>query len=756
MVLDVHPRVRPMLVDPGVPLLLTEGSKKVDAAVSNGMCALGVIGVWTWRGRNDAGGKAALPDWESVALNGRKVYLCFDSDVMEKVSVYRALARLREMLISRGANVHVIYLPSGPTGAKIGLDDWLAADHSRTRDHLLALAEHELRKPPRGLSEHSTVLETLEDAPASDDLVIPHGYKVGSGGIAKVDERWGQDGVEQTRVLVASAPVYLAGRLHDEEAGEESLVLHHLRAGQWRRETVDRGTAMDARSLVRLAGRGLPVTSGRSGLLVEYLDACESANLDRLPSARVSAVLGWQGDAGRLGVLIGKRLVRAGEEDLETDVEATDPRDWGEGWVSFRGADAGDEQIAAAFRPGGTCEGWLSAVDPIAAYPRVLLAFYASLAAPLLPVLGAANFGVDLAYATSRGKTTALRIAGSIWGVPDERQPESVVGSWDATRVWIERASATLNGLPLILDESKRARHPRVVGQVLYDVANGRGRGRGTPRGMARSGSWATVLLTTGEQRATSFTQDGGTRARILTLWGPPFGAADASTAKVVNGLNAGVKEHHGHAGPRWARYLAEHRDEWGAWRALHRARREAYAERAAGDPVLGRIAEYCATVDVAARLAHEALDLPWPYADPIRPLWADLAAEAGDADRAREALDLTVSWAHSHEHEFHGRHREDRDGAPISSHAGWAGRWGPGEDWRFVAFYPDRLRGLLAGWGHEPDSTLDLWRGRGWMEVGGDRKRREKKVRMRGGKKSGEWMLVIRREAVDAGAGDE
>ena len=64
--------------------VVTEGVRKVDAIVSKGMTAIALLGVWNWRGTNQQGGKTALADWEAVALNGRPVYLCFDSDVMTK------------------------------------------------------------------------------------------------------------------------------------------------------------------------------------------------------------------------------------------------------------------------------------------------------------------------------------------------------------------------------------------------------------------------------------------------------------------------------------------------------------------------------------------------------------------------------------------------------------------------------------------------------------------------------------------------
>src|SRR3712207_4807558 len=90
VVLDVHPAMREKLQDPNLPLYITEGIKKGDSLASRGCVAVTLIGVWSWRGTNEAGGKVALPDWELIPLNGRFVYIVFDSDVMLNRKVYAA------------------------------------------------------------------------------------------------------------------------------------------------------------------------------------------------------------------------------------------------------------------------------------------------------------------------------------------------------------------------------------------------------------------------------------------------------------------------------------------------------------------------------------------------------------------------------------------------------------------------------------------------------------------------------------------
>ena len=146
MVVDVPPRVRERLGNPAVPLWLTEGVRKADAAATAGLACLALLGVWNWRGANSDGGKTALAFWESVALNGRLVYVAFDSDVMLNRAVHGAVVRLGAFLRRRGAEIAYVYLPAGPGGAKVGLDDHLAA--GGTVDDLVKLASAEPLERP--------------------------------------------------------------------------------------------------------------------------------------------------------------------------------------------------------------------------------------------------------------------------------------------------------------------------------------------------------------------------------------------------------------------------------------------------------------------------------------------------------------------------------------------------------------------------------------------------------------------------------
>ena len=157
--LDVPPRVRPFLGNPEVTLWITEGAKKVDAALSLGIrCVIGLQGVYGWRGTNGDGGKTALPDWEAIALNGRDVVLAFDSDCMTKPEVRGALDRLAAFLRSRGAEIGYVVLPPLDSGEKCGLDDFLVQGKSYDDlcDHLV------LELPPADVEEELELIRVSD------------------------------------------------------------------------------------------------------------------------------------------------------------------------------------------------------------------------------------------------------------------------------------------------------------------------------------------------------------------------------------------------------------------------------------------------------------------------------------------------------------------------------------------------------------------------------------------------------------------
>jgi predicted P-loop ATPase len=100
------------------PIIITEGAKKAGALLTIGLPAISLSGVST--GQKLGRLRADLVAFCGV---GRRVYLCFDSDIMTKKPVQQALDKLGRLISEKGAMVSVINLPQSHKG----VDDFIVA-----------------------------------------------------------------------------------------------------------------------------------------------------------------------------------------------------------------------------------------------------------------------------------------------------------------------------------------------------------------------------------------------------------------------------------------------------------------------------------------------------------------------------------------------------------------------------------------------------------------------------------------------------
>jgi hypothetical protein len=129
-VLYVHPSQRHLIDDASVPVIFVEGIKKALAIITAARAAgeevlvVAISGVWNWL----SDGKP-ISDMFDIPVEGRQVYVCFDSDVFSNPDVSNAARRFAGHLLGRGAVVYLSYLPGQADGSKTGADDFLAGGH---------------------------------------------------------------------------------------------------------------------------------------------------------------------------------------------------------------------------------------------------------------------------------------------------------------------------------------------------------------------------------------------------------------------------------------------------------------------------------------------------------------------------------------------------------------------------------------------------------------------------------------------------
>lgn len=145
-------------------------------------------------------------------------------------------------------------------------------------------------------------------------------------------------------------------------------------------------------------------------------------------------------------------------------------------------------------RQSGTLMDWLKNVSRFCVgNSRLTVSVSAAFATPLLNLIGDESGGVHWTGGSSTGKTTALKLASSVWGGPE------FLHRWRATGNGLEAIAQAHNDGLLVLDELAQV-DPREAGEIAYMLANGKGKHRARRDGQARkSATWRLLFLSAGE-----------------------------------------------------------------------------------------------------------------------------------------------------------------------------------------------------------------------------------------------------------------
>ncbi len=157
----------------------------------------------------------------------------------------------------------------------------------------------------------------------------------------------------------------------------------------------------------------------------------------------------------------------------------------------------------------GTLDEWRQQVGKLCAgNSRLILAVSCAFAAMLLHHAGMESGGIHLVGASSGGKTTALRVAASVFGLPQ------YVNRWRATTNGLEALAALHSDTLLVLDELAQV-DPRETGEIAYMLANGSGKARANRTGAAKTRyEWRMLFLSAGEVSLSQHMLEVGKKAR--------------------------------------------------------------------------------------------------------------------------------------------------------------------------------------------------------------------------------------------------
>jgi hypothetical protein len=559
--------------------------------------------------------------------------------------------------------------------------------------------------PAAPIDHRQRVCDVWPGARVPESAVIPAGYFVADGVLVETDPN-------RDSVRVVSHRPMLIEALSEDQHGFKWRDVAWLEDKKWEKLTVPTSVIADRTRLVELSRSGLPSNSSQGGGQVLWLAAFEAANRDVLPRYRVTTQMGWCASGG---FMLGTSYVAAGDEMP----------------VSFHPRDSGDKQESAAFsvQTQGTLEGWLSAVQIASPFPAVMLSLFASLAAPLVSLLGHRTIILDWAGPSSSGKTRLMMFAASVWGDPNDNGGSSsqVIQSWDTTLVALERLAAARCHLPVLLNDSKKATRLD-LGSVPFLLAEGVGRSRGTATGLQAQLGWQTVILSNGEERLADYAKSGagGVRARVLSLHGLHWGGQDAIKREVVSRFRAQITQHWGHAGGWWVAWLAQNRAEkLKSWRERWLKIATEYEAKAGDNDMGARLGADMALLKLTAELTKEVFGIDGVAH--VDALWSQILDEHDGAPVHHIALRDLYGWCVSHSHRMFNQADYNPLEPPTPPHQGWAGRWDrrTGKDertadtWQEIAFIAKELDKILFDLGYvAPASVRAMWEREGWLKT--------------------------------------
>ena len=226
-----------------------------------------------------------------------------------------------------------------------------------------------------------------------------------------------------------------------------------------------------------LARRGLAISIGQELLVAQYV---QSANPDRIATG--ATVPGWQESpsAGLVYVLPDMTVIMAKSSRATTRVVPASTFD------------------ALELSLSGTLGTWKAQVATPACKLRAgILALCAGFAPVLLRFAPEKiNFLLNFYGRTSKGKSTLLQIAASVWGSNNE-----VVNNWNGTEIGLIDMARGYRDRAFILDEMGAGAHcSNSLSKILYSLASAKDRTRGSGTGKVRGGKpLRTLAISSGE-----------------------------------------------------------------------------------------------------------------------------------------------------------------------------------------------------------------------------------------------------------------
>lgn len=256
---------------------------------------------------------------------------------------------------------------------------------------------------------------------------------------------------------------------------------------------------------------------------------------------------------------------------------------------------------------------------------RLMFALCCAFAGPLMRIAGVESGGFQLRGDSSAGKTTALKVAASVYGPPGYMQ------RWRTTDNALEATAVQHSDSLLILDEFGQL-DAKVAGECAYMLANEQEKGRATRGGLAkRRRTWRLLFLSSGELGLAEHMRQAGKDVRagqevrfvdVPLDAGMGMGGLEClhsfdSPQALAEGITQRASQYYGTAGRAWVEWLAQRFDSLPAELPALIEEHKGRMVPEAGAQQVYRVGNRFAVVAVAGELATRAGLTGWAPGKP-------------------------------------------------------------------------------------------------------------------------------------------
>jgi uncharacterized protein (DUF927 family) len=609
-----------------LPILWPEGEKDVETL------SRAEFRAFTFGGTGDG-----VPRGCEEYVRGRHLVILADNDdsgrkhAAEKAALAHGVA----------ASVRVLHFPDTPKGGDVS--DWFSV--GKTSADLSALIEATRPWEPEKINPETPDMDPSAEnerpnqehiaAQPAQKTQLPNGYSFSDRGLM-----WNNpDDLDKPAFLIAGHFDIVAETRDGDGANWGVLLQWKDHDGREHQFALPRATlagdGSEARRILIDGGFFIAPSQAARGLFNSFLLQVRSPN-----RARATQRVGWHSNS----------FV------LPDACFANDKRDQ----LLLQSATAHEHP----FRQSGTLQSWQKNVARYASgNSRLLLAISAAFAGPLVGPCSAEGGGLHFKGASSTGKSTALHVAGSVWGGGDAN---GFVRSWRATTNGLEGVALSHSDTILCLDELSQL-PAKDAGEAAYMLANGSGKSRSARDGAARKAAkWRVLFLSSGEiGLADKVAEDGrgkraaaGQQVRIVDISadaGAGMGMFEnlhgfASAEVLARHLRTATQQHYGVAARQFLASIVPEIDDL---RLQIEPIMQAFSAKhvpSGADGQIERVAQRFALVAVGGELAQQRGIVPWAPGEAIdaaaRCFKDWLAARGGhDAAEVRDGLEQVRSF---------------------------------------------------------------------------------------------------------------